>query len=73
MRHKVSIQDIRYVFERAYTALLTKYDPLTRDEAYKLWIKEYNSWINYNPGWGNWETIEFETEEDFTLFCLRWA
>lgn len=73
MKHKVTIQDIRTVWEKAYTALLTKYNPQTRDEAYKLWIKEYHSQINYNPGWGNWETIEFENENEFLLFCLRWA
>lgn len=73
MTHIVAISKFDHAFNRAYNVLIMKYEPNSRSDAEKLWRDEYNSIVHYNPSWGQWDAIEFSSQDDFLMFCLRWT
>ena len=73
MTYRVKILDFLTAFNNAHKALIDKRKPATRPIAQEQWQEEYGSTVITQPGWGQWQYIEFASQEDFTMFVMRWA
>lgn len=80
MTYRVKILNFLTAFNNAHKALIDKRKPATRPIAQEQWQEEYGStvitqpgWGQFDPiGWGQWQYIEFASQEDFTMFVMRW-
>lgn len=73
MTYRVKILDFLTAFNNAHKALIDKRKPATRPIAQEQWQEEYGSVVINQPGWNQWQYIEFASQEDFTMFVMRWA
>lgn len=74
MSHTVEIKSMGSAFDNAHRALLRKRGrTTTRSLALLAWGEEYNCNVNFQANWGNWKSIEFNSEEDYLMFILKWA
>ena len=68
-------------FIRANSQLVDQYsEAFTEKELIKnqkllenLWIKEYRGRLIYNEDIRAWDKIEFNNNQDITLFLLKWS
>ena len=59
-------------FNNAHKALIDKREPENRPIAQEQWQEEYGSKVITQPGWHQWQYIEFANENDYLMFMLRW-
>lgn len=73
----VDIGDIPDAFKRAHSALIDRRGmPYANDHPEVLmqwWQEEYRAKILPDTSWSRWGQLEFESEEDYTMFLLRWS
>ena len=73
MTYRVKILNFLTAFNNAHKELIAKRMPENRPIAQEIWQEEYGSIVITQPGWGQWQYIEFASQEDFTMFVMRWA
>ena len=73
----VDIGKIHVVFNNAHRALLDKYGtPKSGDHWQKtcaMWEQEYDVRLISDVNWARVDRLEFKSEEDMTMFLLKWS
>lgn len=72
MTYRVKILDFLTAFNNAHKALIAKRKPTTRPIAQEQWQEEYRSVVITQPGFNQWQYIEFASESDYLMFVMRW-
>lgn len=80
MTHRVSIEldaPDTNTFQQAHFALMEQYRhlPPDRKKLRELWKKVYNVTIilDHEAPYGRWCAAEFDSEQDYLAFVLRWS
>ena len=73
----VYIGKINMVFNNAHRALLDKYGYPDGDDHWQkmqhLWDQEYNVRLIADGNWARVDRLEFKSDEDMTMFLLKWS
>lgn len=81
MTHRIPIEQITTQFERCHRSVLAHLEKTRKiarqthphHDLMQAWQDLYNIRVHRGRGWGNWEALEFPTEQAYMIWLMRWS
>ena len=82
MTYTVSISQVQAQFKRCHSSVIqqlggnhniTKLGKQPLAIMRQAWLELYGIHIHRGKVWGHWVTLEFDSEQDFLLWMIKWS